>query len=103
MSATARGWLAAAAPIALWMVHLTASAAVVPPVCQREIGWLLHVLTVALALACMPFLAMAARLARDQADDDLRFLGGLGLGLGGVSVVLIVVEGLMAGAIAPCR
>jgi hypothetical protein len=103
MSAEARGWLAAAAPIGLWMVHLTASAAVVPPVCQRGLGWLPHLLTVALTLACVPFLMIAGGLARNRDDDDLRFLGSLGLGLGAASVVLIVVEGAMAGAIPPCR
>jgi hypothetical protein len=102
MSATARGWLAAGAPIALWMAHLTASAAVVPPVCRDGLGWVPHLLTLALTLACVPFLVIAWGLARDR-DDDLRFLGGLGLGLGAFSVLLIVVEGVMAGTIGPCR
>jgi hypothetical protein len=103
MSATARGWMAASVPIALWIVHLTASAAIVPPVCREGIGWLPHVLTLALTLACVPCLLISLDLARQGADDDLRFLGWLGLGLGGISVLLIVVEGVMAGTIAPCR
>ncbi len=102
MSATARGWLAASAPIVLWMVHLTASAAVVEPVCHRGLGWLSPLLTVALVLACVPFLVMAVGITRGR-DDDLRFLGGLALGLGAFSVALTVAEGVRGGGIAPCR
>ena len=102
MSVTARGWLAASAPIALWMVHLTASAAIVEPVCRRGIDWLGPVLTLVLVAACVPFLLMAAGVARSH-DDDLRFLGALALGLGAFSVVLIVAEGVLGGGIAPCR
>ena len=64
MSLTARGWLAASAPIALWMVHLTASAAIVEPVCRRGIDWLGPVLTIVLVAACVPFLLLAAGVAR---------------------------------------
>lgn len=111
MSATARGWLACSVPIALWIAHLTAVAAIVEPICTHaSLRWLPHALTVGLTLACVPFLAVAAQLVRrPRADDatetrdDLQFLGWLGLALGATSVLLIVAEGLMAVWVDPCR
>jgi hypothetical protein len=110
MSATARGWLACAAPILLWMTHLTVTAVIVDPTCTDSgLRWLPHVLTAVLGLACLPFLAIAVSLTRDgralaaaETRDDLHFLGLLALGLGAASVLLIVSEGLVAAAVNPC-
>lgn len=104
-----RGWTASSVPIALWIAHLTALAALARPVCERpELSWVPHALTVGLALACVPFVLMASRLSvgadpdETEAVADRRFLGLLGLALGGFSILLIVAEGLVVLVVSPC-
>lgn len=104
-----RGWTASSVPIGLWIVHLTVLAALAQPICDRpELSWIPHALTVGLALGCVPFLLMAARLSvgadpdETEAVADRRFLGLLGLVLGGFSLLLIVAEGLVVLVVDPC-
>lgn len=107
--ATFRGWMASSVPIGLWIVHLTALASLAQFICeQSELAWVPHVLTVGLALACVPFLVISAQLLHEAATDetettaDLRLLGWLGLGMGGASTLLIVGEGMIVIGVDPC-
>lgn len=109
MTTDVRGWIACAAPIALWMVHLTALGALAQVSCDHPgLSWVPHAVTAGLLVACLPFLWMAAQLVRrgavagTDAGADLTALGWLGLGMGGASVLLIVAEELIVLGVHPC-
>lgn len=108
-NATVRGWTGASVPVGLWIVHLTALAALSETTCDHpELRWVPHVLTVVLVLACLPFLALSAQLLTMTTPDDLeqpadlRALGWLGLAMGITSLVLILAEELVVWVVGPC-
>jgi hypothetical protein len=108
MTAVQRGWLGAAAPIVLWLAHLTALASLSDTVCANPgWRWVQHAVTVGLLALCVPCLVALAGLARREpetaGDLQLRFIGLLGLLLGAASVTLIVAEEVFAVVIEPCR
>jgi len=97
-------WWATFGSIAAWMVHLTAEAALVPArEAHGDVVWLMHALTIALALvvlAGMWFSWGLAHIATDGEGDATPagrtvFLGWLGLAIGALNLLLIVYEGLL--------
>jgi hypothetical protein len=97
-------WLIVSAPVAIWMVHLVASAAVVQFATTHDMWtWVLYVITplcVVPILVCMA----ASRALQTAAGDDpeggsensqLAFIGELGVYLGAFNLLLVVAEGVM--------
>jgi hypothetical protein len=97
-------WAATFGSIVAWMVHLTAEAALVPArEAHPDVVWLMHGLTVVLALVVLAGMRVSWTLARlggdREADGDPAgrtvFLGWLGLGIGALNLLLIVYEGFL--------
>jgi hypothetical protein len=97
-------WAATFGSIAAWMVHLTAEAALVPArEAHPDVVWLMHGLTVVLALVVLAGMRVSWTLARLGADDEgagspggrTVFLGYLGLLVGGLNLALILYEELL--------
>ncbi|MCU1458483.1 MAG: hypothetical protein JWL73_2575 [Actinomycetia bacterium] len=112
-------WIAATAPILLWMIHLTFEASFARHVdVHPSTEWLLHLGTVVTAVPTALCLLWSWRVVqragdrthgRDEAgveaevealeDDDggdcsqLRFVGWLGVGIGAFNLLLILWEG----------
>jgi uncharacterized membrane protein SirB2 len=103
-------WTAIVVPIAAWTVHIVALASIVQFVCEHPgLEWIMHTLTVVLALVCVGCLALAWRTARLPNGEDagsttanLRFLSHVGLAVAAVNLLLIVVEGSYVFFIDPC-
>jgi hypothetical protein len=96
-------WIAATLPIGLWIVHLSACAALVGYVCEHpNARWTLDALTIGLALACLPCGAVALMMMR-RADRALRFVGRLGVAFTVANLVLILWEGAYVLFLSPCR
>ena len=106
-------WSAVVVPIAAWTVHIVALASLVDLACDHpRVEWVMHGLTVGLALVCIGCGALAWRYARlpgaesgSERDHEhggdsgttkanLHFLGQLGLAIAAVNLLLIVVEGI---------
>jgi hypothetical protein len=86
-------WFAVVTPIVAWLVHLTGEASLVRLTCNRSGGQLpMHLLTAGCIAATLWAIAVALRIARHP-DGPWRFIGLLGLILGGANVVLILLEG----------
>ena len=96
-------WIAAALPIALWIVHLSGCAALVGYVCDHPSArWTLDALTIVLALACIPCGVVAFTMTRRD-DRALRFVGRLGLAFAALNLLLILWEGAYVLFLSPCR
>jgi hypothetical protein len=105
-------WSVALAGIAIWVVHLTAEAALVG-LAERhhEAIYLMHALTVVLTLVTVGCVLLCLRLARHAARPEAEwstggrtaFIGWFGVVTGIASVVLIVVEGTYIATIAIAR
>jgi predicted MFS family arabinose efflux permease len=99
------------APIAAWTVHMVALASLVQFVCEHPgWEWVMHALTVALALVCVACLAIAWRYARLPNGEDagsttanLRFLSHVGLAVAAVNLILIGAEGVVVLFVNACR
>ncbi len=96
------GWTAVVVPIAAWTIHIVALASLVDLACDHPgVEWVMHGLTVGLALVCLGCVAIAWRHLRLPNGEDagttkanLRFLAQLGVAVAVVNLVLIVVEGV---------
>jgi hypothetical protein len=101
------GWAATVLPIGAWMVHLTASAALVRTACEhRSVIWVIHGLTLATALFCIACIGVGVWLRRRPNEPDngaLRFLGVLAVSVAFVNLLVIVWEGAFAAFLDPCR
>jgi cytochrome c oxidase subunit IV len=96
-------WTAATLPIFLWVVHLSACAALVNYVCEHpNARWTLDALTIGLAAACIPCGVISLAFARRD-DRALRFVGRLGLAFTIINFLLIVWEGSYVLFLSPCR
>jgi hypothetical protein len=97
-------WFATFGSIATWMTHLIAEAALVP---LREAHpttvWVMHGLTIALALVVLVGMRISWSYAHIGSSPESMptpvgrtvFLGWLGLFVGGLNLLLIVYEGLI--------
>ena len=96
-------WFATFGSIVTWMVHLTAEAALVPAREQRPgVVWVMHALTVLLALLVLAGMKVSWDLTRASGEEGegtpagrTVFLGWLGLGIGALNLLLIVYEGVL--------
>ena len=97
--------------IGAWTVHLLYLSSFAGFGCKHpEWRWSMHALTAATAGATALAIALAWALFRSAGDDErsgtlggqLRFLGVLGLLVGGINLVLILLEGSYAIFISPC-
>jgi hypothetical protein len=96
-------WIAATLPIFLWIVHLSACAALVGYVCDHpSTRWTLDALTIGLALACLPCGAVSLAFTRRD-DRALRFVGRLGVAFTIINIILILWEGAYVLFLSPCR
>ena len=86
-----RLWYAALSGPILWMVHLTGVAALASGACGRS-GYTLaaHGLTVVTGAATAVAIVWSRHLA--AAEGTHKFLGQFGLGVGGLSLLLILLE-----------
>jgi hypothetical protein len=108
-----RLWVALFAGIGLWMVHLTACAALAAYACRHpHVHWVMHGLTATTAAATGIAIYWSGQFARHGygADEEdagaagrARFLGRFGVITGVASLVLIVAEGLYVPFLAGCR
>jgi len=104
-----RVWFAVLGGIGAWMTHLTAESALARRTCVSGQDWVLHVLTVVLALVTVSAMVVAARLRAPVAARvpphegiDLRFLGSMGLLIGAINLLLIVFEGALVFWVPSC-
>lgn len=95
-------WIALTTGIAMWAIHLVASAALVEPVCKDgSLTWILNALTVGTAAITLGAGVVCVRLVRDPSPNT-RFLGVLGLLTNAINFMLIVGEGLFIIGVQPC-
>jgi hypothetical protein len=107
-------WVAVLGGIVFWMVHLTAEAALVGAACHHSsVKWVMHLLTVATAVATLAAMAVCLRMVHwarhvDGGEDSptvpgrTLFLGLFGLITGAASLLLIVLEGAYVVFFNPC-
>lgn len=103
-SSTLADGLALGVPPAVWFVHLNASYLLVPPSCDAGHGWYLFTVT-AVAL-CLLFPAARRSLRARRADDPRAieaFLGASGVWLTALFALAILLVGLAAVTVDPCR
>ncbi|HMF81656.1 MAG TPA: hypothetical protein VKI01_00095 [Acidimicrobiia bacterium] len=104
-------WFAVLGGIGAWLVHLTYAASVVELACEHP-GWIwtIHGVTAVTALVTVVAIAMSAALVRESSDPEsagtrsgqIRFLGLMGLLVGGINLALILLEGSFAIFLRPC-
>jgi hypothetical protein len=107
-----RLWFAVFSGIFHWMVHICACAAIAPYTCQHPWAeWVIDAITgvtAAATIVAMYWSWALVRVAQDasqeQSDLDGRslFLGMFGLLTGGISLVLIIWEGLYVPFLSGC-
>ena len=105
-------WFAVFGGVAAWTIHLIYMASLVRYTCnQPDKRWTLHAGTVICALITVAAMALAARLHHvakggDEGSDRpvgrLEFLALVGLAVGGINLLLILVEGAYAGVLHSC-
>jgi hypothetical protein len=103
-------WTAVVLPIAAWTVHMVALASLVELACERPgFEWVMHGLTVGLALVCLACLGIGLRGARLPNGEEagsttasIRFLSHVAIAVAIFNFVLIVFEGVYVVAIDAC-
>ncbi|HEX2850104.1 MAG TPA: hypothetical protein VHN98_06110 [Acidimicrobiales bacterium] len=110
--ATLGVWVAVFAGIALWAVHIVACASLVRFACHdRWAVWAMHgitavtgLLTVVAIVACWRFTVGSDHRTEDGIAplSQRRFLGVFGLGVNGISLALILLEGIYVVFLSPC-
>jgi len=94
--APARGfwlWYGVTSGPLLWMVHITGVSAFASGWCAHQWEqWGAHLLTVVTGGATAAALWISYRVRRASVDDRYVFLGWLGLSMGGLSLLLILIE-----------
>lgn len=95
-------WIALTTGIAMWAIHLVASAALVEPACtESSLEWVLNGLTVVTAGVTLIAALVCVRLLRDP-HPNTRFLGIVGVLSNAINFLLIVSEGLWITGVHPC-
>jgi hypothetical protein len=105
-------WTIVWLPIALWTLHLTVSAAVVHFTCsQPGWRWTLYAVTGAAGLPVLVTIGLSVIVVRQTAgtdadgvteDDQIAFLGRVGVFVGVINLVLIVAEGILVPFLSSC-
>ncbi|HEV7888105.1 MAG TPA: hypothetical protein VGO92_11145 [Acidimicrobiales bacterium] len=96
-------WVALLCGPILWMVHITGVSAFASGACERSgYRWWAHGLTVATGVPVAAAIAVSARLVRRARSDVVRFLAWFGLFVGGLSLLLILLEELYIWAVRVC-
>ncbi len=104
----ALGWGAVVLPIGAWAAHLVALAALTNQACgHRSVVWVMHGLTIGLALFCLVCALIGVHFARRPAtavgNGAFRFLGVLAAILSVVNLLLIVWEGAYVPFLQKCH
>ncbi len=95
-------WFATVGSIVTWMVHLVAEASLVPLREQHEsVVWVMHAVTVVLALVVLLGMWISRSYTRIGSDDEsvpnpvgrTVFLGYVGLVIGAIDLFMILYEG----------
>lgn len=87
-----RLWTAVLCGPVLWMVHITGVGAFASGACgHHAYTWAAHGLTLLTGLPLVLAIVMSLRLAQ-RAEGTLTFLGWFGVGVGAISLVLILLE-----------
>ncbi len=118
-----RRWYAVLAGIAWWMVHLVAEASLARVSCLHpDLRWVMHAITIVTALGTLLAIVWSAQMLATRADADAgterprgagadegndpfsrqRFLGLFGVGVGAISLLLILWEGSYVLALSSC-
>lgn len=96
-----RRWYGTLSGPVLWMVHITGVAALASAACGHDSYTLAaHALTVVTALATLLALSWSWRMAADQ--GTVKFLGHFGLFVGGLSLLLILLEDVYIWTVRVC-
>lgn len=90
--------------IVFWLVHLLGSAAIVPLSCEAGSTLGLHALTAITALLTVASGLESLRILSSTTGPRprARFVGMLGLGIAGISLFLILLEGAANVGLGPC-
>lgn len=93
-----------AVPAAAWFLHLNVSYVLVPPSCRAGHRWFLAAVTVVALAAVVPSGLHALRARGDQDPTGLgAFLGPLGVWVAAIFASAILLVGLSALVVGPCR
>jgi hypothetical protein len=105
-------WLAVFGTIPVWIAHLVAEASLAPLREQhRGVVWVMHAVTVVLAVVVLAAMRRCWSLARIAAEAESApspagrtvFLGLLGLTIGALDLLLIIYEGALVVAMRQSR
>lgn len=89
---------------AAWAAHLGLSYLLVPESCRLGTAMVLHSLTLITAVVALAAVVVAGRTLRAAGEDAVaRFVGAVGLVVGGIFVAAILVAGIPSVLIDPCR
>jgi hypothetical protein len=102
-------WFALSAGVVAWTAHLLFLASFVEFMRDHGYEWVAHVATLLAVLVTVAGMALSwAMLQRGHDDEDAatpsgrtRFLGMMGLWIGGISLALILAEGIYVVALGP--
>ena len=102
-------WFAVSAGIVAWAAHLLFLASFVEFMRDHGFEWAAHAATAVTALVTVAAMALCVRLLHHGRDDEeqatpsgrTRFLGTMGLWIGGISLALILAEGAYVVALGP--
>jgi membrane-associated protease RseP (regulator of RpoE activity) len=105
-------WTLVSLPIALWTLHLTVSAAMVHFTCsQPGWRWVLYAVTAVAGLPVVVTIGLSVLVVRQTAgagadgvteDEQIAFLGWIGVFVGVINLVLIVAEGILVPFLSSC-
>jgi hypothetical protein len=97
-------WAAVLCGPVLWMVHISGVSAFASGACgHHAYTWLAHALTLATGLPLLVGIAVSARLGQAASSATVKFLGWFGVGVGGVSLLLIGLEEAYIWTVRVCR
>lgn len=91
-----------------WLIHLVGASILVPAACSHGVQWTINLLTAATAVVCAAGIPAGLMILRRFAGgDDARsggytILGFVALASNGISLLLILVEGVPNLVLGPC-
>jgi hypothetical protein len=105
-------WALVGLPIALWALHLTASAAIVRFTCSHPgWHWTLYAVTAVAGVPVLVTIGLSVLIVRQTAgadpdgvteEDQIAFLGWVGVFVGVINLLLIVAEGILVPFLSSC-
>lgn len=96
--------LALGGPPAVWFIHLNVSYLLVPPSCDAGHGWFLFVVTLVALVLLVPAALRSRRARRTDDPQGLEaFLGTSGAWLTALFALAVLLVGLSAVTVNPCR